>query len=47
MSARTSAAEPAGYKLTAEKLRQLHNTPGTGLPGIFWMDASFLTELRP
>ena len=46
MSARTSPAALTGFKLTADKLLELHNTPGTGLPGIYWMDASFLAELR-
>jgi len=47
MSARNDAAEIAGDRLTAEKIRELHNTSGTGLPGIWWVDASFLSDLRP
>jgi hypothetical protein len=47
MSTWTNPAALTGFKLTADKLRELHNTPGTGLPGIYWMDASFLAGLRP
>lgn len=47
MSARSRAAELAGRRLTAENLHELHNTPGAGLPSIWWVEASFINELRP
>jgi hypothetical protein len=47
MSSRERAAELAGPTLTAENLRKLHDTPETGLPGIWWVKASFIEELRP
>jgi hypothetical protein len=47
MSARSDAVKMAGDRLSAEKMRELHNTPGTGLPGIWWVEASFLSDLRP
>jgi hypothetical protein len=47
MSARSQAVDLAGPGLTASKLRELHNLPRTGLPGIWWVEGSFLAELRP
>jgi Tol biopolymer transport system component len=47
MSARNDAVKIAGDRLSAAKLQELHNTPGTGLPGIWWVAASFLSDLRP
>jgi hypothetical protein len=47
MTTRSRAAELAGPKLTAEGLHELHNSPETGLPGIWWVEASFIDALRP
>jgi hypothetical protein len=47
IATRGRAAELAVPKLTAENLRELHNSPETGLPGIWWVEASFIDELRP
>jgi hypothetical protein len=47
MSGRSRAVELAGSMLTARKLHELHNSPETGLPCIWWVDASFLQALRP
>jgi hypothetical protein len=47
MSSRSNAVELAGTKLTARNLHQLHNTPGSGLPSIWWVDAAFIDALRP
>ncbi len=47
MSARNKAIELAGSRLTLTKMRELHNTPETGLPGIWWVEASFIENLKP
>ncbi len=47
MSARNDAVKIAGDRLSAAKMQELHNRPGAGLPGIWWVEASFLSDLRP
>jgi hypothetical protein len=36
-----------GDKLTAARLKELHNTGGNGTSTIYWMDAGFIKDLRP
>jgi hypothetical protein len=36
-----------GERLTWERVRRLHDTPGHGNPGIWWVNAGFLQALRP
>lgn len=47
MSSRSNAVELAGARLTFDKMRELHSTPETGLPGIWWVEASFIEDLKP
>ena len=47
MSNRSRAAELSGPVLTTRKLHELHNAPETGLPYIWWVDASFIQDRRP
>ena len=44
MSARSVADVPKTLKWSA--MRRLHASPGAGNPALYWMDASFLTDLR-
>lgn len=36
-----------GEKLTYSRLLELHRKPGSGIPGIGWVDASFTGTLGP
>ncbi|HEY0592912.1 MAG TPA: nuclear transport factor 2 family protein, partial [Thermoanaerobaculia bacterium] len=48
MSSRTApAAELFGDRVTADRLQRLAISPGNGNADIWWVDASFLQELRP
>ncbi len=48
MSARIGGAfEYKDGKLTRDLMLKMHREPGGGLPGIYWMDASFIEGLRP
>ena len=46
MSTRNMPAESYPERFTAEYLHGLHNQPNNGNPGIYWMDAGFIQELR-
>jgi hypothetical protein len=46
MSTRTAERE-SPEQLTLEYLRELHNAPEGGSPGIYWVDAGFIEDLRP
>ena len=45
MATRTTEIEAADWSY--EKLVELNNSPGNGNADIYWMDASFIEELRP
>ncbi len=48
MSARISNKFDLGRgKLTRGLMLKMHNEPAGGLPGIYWMDASFIEGLKP
>ncbi|HEY0788732.1 MAG TPA: nuclear transport factor 2 family protein, partial [Thermoanaerobaculia bacterium] len=48
MSSRTApATELFGDRVTADRLQRLAISPGNGNADIWWVDASFLQELRP
>ena len=47
MSSRSKAIELAGSQLTLARMLELHSTPETGLPGIWWVEAGFLEDLKP
>ena len=47
MAARTGLSEPLPPQLTAEYLMDSHIGPQNGNVNIYWMDASFLEEMRP
>jgi len=47
MSSRTRPSESFPETLTAEFLWQAHESPQNGEADIYWMDASFIDELRP
>lgn len=47
MSSRSRAIELAGPQLSLAKMLELHSTPETGLPGIWWVDARFIEDLKP
>jgi hypothetical protein len=46
MSTRTAERE-SPERLTLDYLKQLHNAPEGGNPGIYWVDAGFIEELKP
>jgi hypothetical protein len=48
MSSRSRFADgfPAG-PLTYSDIRRMHSEPAAGLPGIYWIDASVIEDLRP
>jgi hypothetical protein len=46
MSTRGQEREPP-RRLTFDYLMELHNAPEGGNPGIYWVDAGFIEELRP
>lgn len=47
MSARRdSTLDFSEKKLTYERIMKMHNSPGNGTPGIYWMDASFIEDLQ-
>jgi hypothetical protein len=46
MSTRRAEREPP-ERLTLDYLKGLHSAPEGGNPGIYWMDAGFIEELRP
>ena len=46
MSTRNMPAESYPERFSAEYLHGLHNQPNNGNPGIYWMDAEFIQELR-
>jgi len=46
MSARKPTPDQLPHELSAAYLRELQNSPQNGLPSIYWMDASFLNDLR-
>ena len=46
MSTRTAERE-SPERLTLGYLKELHNAPEGGNPGIYWVDAGFIEELRP
>ncbi|TAJ14498.1 hypothetical protein DMA11_04820 [Marinilabiliaceae bacterium JC017] len=35
-----------GASLTAERINKAYQTPGNGMPSIYWMNASFITALK-
>lgn len=47
MAARSGPAESIPAVLTADYLRELYNSPYNGDVNIYWIDASFIEELRP
>lgn len=47
MSSRTRPLESFPETLTAESLWEAHGSPQNGNADIYWMDASFIDELRP
>lgn len=47
MSDRLAGPKSAAPRLTLSRLKALHDTPGTGNCTTWWMDAAFLTRLRP
>lgn len=48
MSSRIDSTSPLfGKPLSADTMRRMHNEPGNGTPAIYWMDASFIEDLRP
>ena len=47
MSSRSRAIELAGSQLSLARMLELHSTPETGLPGIWWVDARFIEDLKP
>jgi len=47
MAARTGPAEPLPALIDADYLQGLHAGPQNGDVNIYWMDASFIEELRP
>ena len=47
MSSRSRAIELAGSRLSLARMLELHSTPETGLPGIWWVDARFIEDLKP
>lgn len=37
----------SGENLTYSRLLELHRRPGSGIAGLWWVDASFIEGLRP
>ena len=46
MSTRQAERDPLA-RLTLEYLKELHDAPEGGNPGIYWVDTGFIEELRP